>query len=129
RRPADEAGSDPAASELPPALSPHKSMSERRAAVCPSKARLASQAGLGQGFSPALSLKGTARVPQCRRAALSNGSAVISLFSSDFAVEVQVGFADQAHELVLIPDLDAHAREGIQTQLDFEGAQVQGHFI
>ena len=42
---------------------------------------------------------------------------------------MQWGFARQARELILRPDFNAGAAEWIQAELDFKGAQTQGHLI
>src|SRR5438445_11387299 len=82
-----------------------------------------------QGISLTVSAKVTARTPQSRRAAWRESLTIIILLSSGFTVEVQGRLAGQADELVLMPDFDAPAGEGIQAQLDFEGAQTQRHLV
>src|SRR2546425_1356249 len=121
----------PTKADLPTPLGPARSMTLRRVAVWSSQARARSLCGVSSQASAESSPKGTALAPHCRAKSESSrlGAFFINVGSLDLAVELGVDDFGQAEGGPAIGDFDPVELEGIEAQLDREGAQAQVHFV
>src|SRR5689334_8459077 len=117
--------------DLPTPLGPLKSMTLRKVAVCCNRLQARWPAGVSSQASADSSPKGTAVAPHWRAHRPRSGLGVffISVAGVDLAVDVQVDQLGQAEGAAAVIDFDAVELEGVETQLDLEGAQAQIDFV